>query len=200
MAEYDRQDHYYKQAKLAGYRSRASYKLIEIDKKHKILKPNFKIVDLGAWPGGWIQVALKSVGKNGKVVGIDLAELEEFAESNVKCITGDVRDQENLDAALEFAQGQFDVVLSDMSPKLSGIKVADKYSTVAVAELALWASSILLKLGGTLVIKMFKGNETEEFIREMRKSFTKVAKAQLESTRKTSTEFYVIGFGYKGAI
>ena len=197
MAEYDRQDHYYKQAKLLGFRSRAAFKLKELNQKHKFIKQGFKIVDLGAWPGGWMQVCAQIIGPKGVVVGIDLAQIDEFQQENVHCIVGDVRDEPNLQTALNLAGSKFDVVLSDMSPKLSGIKESDRYTTVAVAELALWACQPLLKKEGTLVIKMFKGNESEEFIRTMRKSFSKVSKAQLESTRKTSTEFYVIGFGFK---
>lgn len=191
---YDRKDHFYNLAKSEGFRSRASFKLKELNKKYGLLKPGFKVADLGAWPGGWMQVASQAVGRRGLVVGIDLVEIEDFGQDNVKCITGDVRDDEVIAKAKEMAGGAFDLILSDMSPKLSGIKEVDRYGAVGCAELALWASSQLLKEGGSIVIKVFKSNETEEFIRELRKHFKKVVRSELDSTRKTSNEFYVIGF------
>lgn len=196
-SSYDRKDHYYNLAKEQGFRSRAAFKLKELDKKYKLLERGFKVVDLGAWPGGWMQVAGKAVGQRGLIVGIDLAEIEEFQEDNVLTFVGDVRDEEVILKAKEAAGGYYDIVLSDMSPKLVGIKEADRAGAVACAELALWASGELLKTGGTLVIKVFKNNETDEFVKVMRRSFTKVVRSELESTRKTSDEYYCIGFGFK---
>lgn len=194
---YNRKDHLYHKAKSDGYRSRAAYKLEELNKRYGILKHGFKVLDLGAWPGGWMQIASRHVGYLGKVVGIDLAEIEAFDGTNIKVITGDVRDEENLSAALEWAGGRFDVVISDMSPKLSGIKEADRYGAVACAELAIWAAHHTLRSGGNVVIKVFKGNETEEFVKSIRPLFNKVARVELDSTRKTSNEFYIAAFGFK---
>lgn len=196
MADYNREDHYYKKAKAEGYRSRAAYKLLEIQKKYAFIKPGFKVVDLGAWPGGWMQVASELVGRSGKVVGIDLVPIEEFGQENVKCITGNVCEEQVVKDALAFANGKFDVVLSDMSPKLSGIKEADRAGAVACAELAFWVSEQVLSVGGTLIFKAFKSNEAEEFIRGIRKRFQKLQRIGLDATRKTSNEFYVIGFGF----
>lgn len=191
---YDRKDHYYNLAKEQGFRSRAAFKLKELNTKYKLIRPGYKVVDLGAWPGGWMQVAAKAVGSRGLVVGIDLVEIEDFGENSVRCITGDVREDSVIQQAKDFAPDGFDLVLSDMSPKLSGIKEVDRYGAVGCAELALWASQQLLRPGGTIVIKVFKSNETEQFIKELRKSFSKVVRSELDSTRKTSNEFYVIGF------
>ena len=196
-SSYDRKDHYYNLAKEHGFRSRAAYKIKELDKKHKLIERGFKVVDLGAWPGGWMQVAAGVVGPKGLVVGIDLAEIEEFREDNVVSFVGDVSDEEVLSKATELSKGYFDLVLSDMSPKLSGIKEADRARAVGCAELALWACGTLLKTGGTLVIKVFKNNETDEFVKVMRKSFSKVVRSELDSTRKTSDEYYCVGFGFK---
>lgn len=193
---YNRKDHFYNKAKSEGFRSRAAYKLKELNQDYGILKPGFKVIDLGAWPGGWMQVASQAVKHSGLVVGIDLVEIEDFGEDNVRCITGDVRDDENIARAKEYAGGSFDLVLSDMSPKLSGIKEVDRYGSVGCAELALWASYQLLRPGGNLVIKVFKSNEAEEFIKDFRKHFTKVTRSQLDSTRKTSNEFYLLGLGF----
>ena len=195
---YVRKDRYYKLAKTQGFRSRAAYKLKELNDKYKFIKSSSKVLDLGAWPGGWMQVAGGTIGKDGLIVGIDLVEIEQFQEDTVRIIRGDVCDEAVILEAKSYCPNLYDVVLSDMSPKLSGIKEADRARAVGCAELALWASNQLLKNDGTLVIKVFKSNETDEFVRgEMRKSFVKVTRIELDSTRTTSNEFYVIGFGFK---
>lgn len=144
-----------------------------------------------------MQVASEAVGSAGLVVGIDLEQIEEFGDNNVRVIHGDVRDESNIDQALRYAGGSFDVVVSDMSPKLSGIKEVDRFAAVGCAELALWVCGKVLRAGGDLVIKVFKSNEAEEFIRNLRRHFDKVSREQLDSTRKTSNEFYVISYGFK---
>ncbi|MCB0318672.1 MAG: RlmE family RNA methyltransferase [Bdellovibrionales bacterium] len=197
MANYNRKDHLYKQAKADGYRSRAAFKLLELNQKYKFLTRGAKVFDLGSWPGGWIQVAKEKVGAKGLVVGIDLQELEPFSDSNVKLIHGDIRDEECLQAAKELAEGDFDVVISDMSAKLTGIKTADQAASVGLAELGLWVSQQLLKPGGVYVAKVFKGGEVEEFVKTLRPIFDKVQRTELKSTRKTSKEFYIVGIGIK---
>jgi hypothetical protein len=124
-----------------------------------------KVFDLGAWPGGWTQVAVVAVGERGIVVALDLVALEPLPEANVHLICGDAREQSNIDAALEIAGSRFDVVISDMSPKLTGIKEADQAGTVGCAELAQYVAGQVLKEGGDLVLKVFKGNDTELFVR-----------------------------------
>ncbi|MBX7142908.1 MAG: RlmE family RNA methyltransferase [Oligoflexia bacterium] len=200
MAEYNRKDHLYNKAKAEGFRSRAAYKLAELDDKYKIIKPGFKILDLGCWPGGWIQVAAPRVGAQGAVVGIDLVELEPFDEfPQVKLLVGDARDESNQAQMRSLAGGAFDAVLSDMSPKLTGIKEADQAGTVACAELAAYIAEQMLRKGGTLVMKVFKGNETEQFIRTLRPRYEKLTRTELDSSRNTSKEFYVTALGYKGS-
>lgn len=196
---YDRKDHLYQRAKDEGYRSRAAFKLLELDKKYGLLKAGAKVLDLGCWPGGWLQVAAKQVGSSGIVVGIDLVAIEPLNAANVIAIAGDAREDQNIRQALRHAPGGFDILLSDMSPKLSGIKEADQAGTVACAELALWAATQLLRKGGAFVCKVFKGNETEQFYRAARPQFDKLVRSELDATRKTSNEFYLIGFGFKGA-
>src|SRR6185312_2574256 len=114
-ADYNRKDAYYERAKEEGYRSRAAYKLLEINKKYKIIRPGSKVIDLGSWPGGWLQVTSDLVGTAGLVVGIDLVELEPLDKKNTTAITGDARDQSNIRMALEIAGSRFDTVISDMS-------------------------------------------------------------------------------------
>lgn len=197
-ADYNRKDRLYERAKEEGYRSRAAYKLIELDKKHKILRPGVKVFDLGAWPGGWTQVASAAVGPKGVVVAIDLVPIDQLPAENVLLICGDARDDSHIQAALTHAGARFDVVVSDMSPKLTGIREADQAGTVGCAELALYVAGQVLKEGGDLVIKVFKGNDTEVFVRQLRSAFSKVVRAELDSTRKTSNEFYLLGRGFKG--
>jgi 23S rRNA (uridine2552-2'-O)-methyltransferase len=195
---YNRKDHLHQKAKEEGFRSRASYKLQELQKKYSVIKNGNKVLDLGCWPGGWLQVASKLVGPHGLVVGIDLVETEPLYLNNVVTITGDARDEEIREEAIAAAEGPFDVIVSDMSPKISGIPEVDRTATVGLNELTLWMATQIGRPGSTVIMKVFKGNETEEFFRkEMRPSFEKVVRTELDATRKTSSEFYLVGFGLK---
>lgn len=196
---YNRKDHLYEKAKQEGYRSRASYKLKELNSKHKLIKHGSRILDLGCWPGGWLQVAAELIGGSGVVVGIDLVEMEKFSDPKIHGITGDVRDDVTIKQALDLAGGRFDAVISDMSPKLTGIPEVDRIAAVGLNELALWVCGATLKIDGSFVAKVFKGNETEQFVKSMRPVFNKVVRSELDATRKTSNEFYVVGIGYKGS-
>ena len=194
---YNRKDHLYNKAKEDGYRSRAAYKLIELNNSYGILKRGFKVLDLGAWPGGWLQVAAGTVSESGRVVGIDLALIDPLANTNVKVVHGDVRDEVNIAAALEFAGDRFDLVLSDMSTKLTGIKEADQAATVVVAELALFIAQQVLRPAGNLVIKVFKSNETDQFVKTLRPLFNKINRTELDASRSTSKEYYLVALGLK---
>jgi len=195
--KYDRQDTLYKKAKEQGFRSRAAYKLEELDKKYQIFSPGQRVLDLGAWPGGWLQVALKRVGTSGKVAAIDLTALEGFEQSNVELLCGDVADDQILEQAGEFCGGRIDVVMSDMSPKLTGIPEADRMGVLSCAEKAFYVAEKLLKDEGTLIIKIFKGSEIEEFVKRIRPSFNKVARTTLKASRGSSSESYMVGLGFK---
>jgi 23S rRNA (uridine2552-2'-O)-methyltransferase len=192
---YNRKDHLYQKAKESGYRSRAAYKLKEIQTAYKIIQNGSSVLDVGAWPGGWVQVALEFIGTSGTVTGIDLQALEPVEDPRVRLIVGDARD---LGALLPDPTVRFDVVISDMSPKLTGIKEADQAGTVACAELALYVAQQHLKKGGNFVVKVFKGGEVEGFVKLARPMFNKLVRSELQSTRNTSNEFYVIGLGFKG--
>jgi len=192
---YNRKDHLYQKAKESGYRSRAAYKLKEIQTAYKIIQNGSSVLDVGAWPGGWVQVALEFIGPSGTVTGIDLQALEPFEDPRVRLIVGDARD---LGALLPDPAMRFDVVISDMSPKLTGIKEADQAGTVACAELALYVAQQHLKKGGNFAVKVFKGGEVEGFVKLARPMFNKLVRSELQSTRNTSNEFYVIGLGFKG--
>lgn len=196
-AQYNRKDRYYNLAKDSGYRSRAAFKLIELDKKHSLIKKGMKIADLGCWPGSWLQVISDKIGASGLAVGIDLVEIEDLAINNVKFVCGDVEDEKLIEQISSLAGGKFDLVLSDMSPKLTGISEADGAQTARCAYLAVNCAKKILKPGGNLVIKLFKSQSAEEFIKDIKSNFTKFQRCGLDATRSTSNEFYFVGFGLK---
>lgn len=195
-AQYNRKDSYYEKAKSSGYRSRAAFKLIELNNKFHFLKSGVTVLDLGCWPGGWMQVAAQKVGRSGKVVGVDLVETDPFSEDWVQLVTGDARDEEVQVKLLEAGGGRFDVVLSDMSPKLTGIREVDFAATGGCADLALWVAQRMLNEGGTLIIKLFKSPDADQFVKTSRPLFNKVQRIELEATRRTSNEFYFVGTGF----
>ena len=194
MSEYNRKDHLYQKAKDEGYRSRAAYKLIEIQDAYKIIKNGDRVLDVGAWPGGWTQVALQFVGGSGNVTAIDLQPLDPIDDSRCSLIAGDARD---LDDILGLKEPSFDVVISDMSAKLTGIKEADQAAAVGCAELALYVAHQMLKNGGNFAVKVFKGGDVEGFVKSTRPMFNKLVRSELKSSRNTSNEFYIIGLGFK---
>lgn len=194
---YDRKDYLHQRAKEEGYRSRAAYKLIELNKKYRFLLPGNKVLDLGCWPGGWMQVASAAVGERGRVVGVDLVEPEPLNLGNATFIQGDMLDSETVQKAISAAGGSFDVVLSDMSPKLSGIPEVDRNGVVHLAQAALEVARSTLSRKGTFVAKLFKGNETEQFVKSVRPLFNKVLRCELDATRKSSNEYYLIAFAPK---
>jgi 23S rRNA (uridine2552-2'-O)-methyltransferase len=192
--KYNRKDHLYQKAKESGYRSRAAFKLKELQKTHAIIPKGGRVLDVGAWPGGWTQVALEYVGPRGAVTGIDLQAVDPIDDARCHLIEGDARDLESL---LAKDEPLFDSVISDMSPKLTGIKEADQAGTVACAELALYVAEQFLCDGGNFVAKVFKGGQVETFVKNARPMFNKLVRTELKSTRKTSNEFYVLGLGFK---
>ncbi len=196
MANYDRKDAYYIKAKAEGYRSRASYKLLEINEKFKIFHPNSKVLDLGAWPGGWLQVAKELCGKRGFIAGIDLVEIEPI--EGVYTVCGDACDDEKIQDLLNKAGSKFDIVMSDMSSKLTGIKEADQAAISGILELGLFVAQKTLKDKGTFIAKVFKGGQIDSVIKEARKLFGTIKRTELKATRKTSNEFYIVCFDFKG--
>jgi len=190
---YKRKDHYYERAKSEGYRSRAAYKLQELNKRYRLLKPGMRVIDLGCYPGGWLQVAQQIVGQKGSVVGIDLQEVEALAE--IRIVKGDIYDQKTRQGLLE--EGRFDVVLSDMSPALSGIRVRDAVRSAELVEAALDFAEHALKPGGAFVAKIFPGEECEELAKRVKQNFGNFARPCLESSRGSSKELYFVGTAAK---
>ena len=201
MATYDRKDHLYKKAKTEGFRSRAAYKLIELDKKFSLFKSVNSVLDLGCAPGSWLEVVVKEAAKkpkkdNFKIVGVDLEYVEPI--KGVELIQGDITDMETYELVLKHCDGKVDLVISDLSPHLSGIKFADALRAATLVESAYYCTTNCLRAGGDFVAKIFPGSDTDKLIVEMRKSFNKVKREVLSSTRKSSKEFYLVAKGFKG--
>lgn len=191
MARYERKDSTYLQAKKAGLRSRAGVKLEDLDRKFSLLRPGARVLDLGCWPGAWLQVAAARVGGQGKVVGVDLVEAEPLDLPQVTILKGDVRDLEVQEQLREALGGPADLVLSDMAPKLTGIRASDNARHADLAEIAVTLGGRFLTDRGTLVLKLFSGVESE-LTASLKAAFTKVTKLRPESTRRGSSELYAI--------
>jgi 23S rRNA (uridine2552-2'-O)-methyltransferase len=190
-------DVYVQRAKSEGYRSRAAYKLLEIAARDKLLKPGMVVVDLGAAPGGWSQVARAQVGARGLVLALDLLEMESLP--GVTFLQGDFREDAVVAAlAAALAGRTVDLVLSDISPNISGIAMSDQARVMHVAELALEFAAKHLKHGGNLLVKVFQGSGFQEFLRQMRTQFKNVATRKPEASRGRSSELYLLGKGHAG--
>lgn len=189
-------DPWVQKAKAAGYRSRAAFKLLQIDAKDRLLKPGMVVVDLGATPGGWSQVAARVVGPGGRVVGVDILPMEPLP--GVVFVQGDFHEDATW-SALEAALGgrRADIVLSDMAPNLSGVSVSDQARSVALAELALDAALRLLVPGGTFLAKIFHGSGFEAFVKGLRAHFDQVVVRKPDASRDRSSETYLLARGRK---
>jgi len=192
-------DPYVKRATADGMRSRAAYKLMQINDKDKLLKPGMQVVDLGAAPGGWSQVAGRLVAPSGRVIAIDLLEMQGLG--GVTFIQGDFSEDSGL-AALEreLAGAPVDLVLSDMAPNISGIAQVDQTRLIGLVELALDFAVKHLKPQGNFLVKVFHGAGFDDFVKAMREVFVQVQSRKPEASRKGSREVYLLGKGLKGAI
>jgi 23S rRNA (uridine2552-2'-O)-methyltransferase len=188
-------DEYVKRSQKEGYRSRAAYKLLELQEKDRFIKPGQVVVDLGAAPGGWLQVAAQLVGKKGKVIGLDLLEIDPLA--GVELIQGDFREDAILEQLMQVLDGrQVDLVISDMAPNVSGVAAVDQPRAMYLCELALDFCRHALKPGGGMVIKVFQGEGFDEFFREMKSSFGKVVTRKPKASRPKSREVYLVAGNY----
>ncbi len=185
-------DHYVAKAKAEGYRSRAVYKLQEIDSKFQIFHANQYIVDLGAAPGAWCQYIVKNVaGTSGKVIGLDILEMDSV--EGVCVIQGDFTEDETLDQLVSSLNNHpLDLVLSDIAPNISGNKAVDQPKSMYLAELALEFARQNLTKGGAFAVKLFQGEGYAQYIRELRSSFKRVATFKPQASRKESKEMYAI--------
>ncbi|HEY9191389.1 MAG TPA: RlmE family RNA methyltransferase [Methyloversatilis sp.] len=192
-------DPYVKQAQAQGYRSRAAFKLLQIDERDHLLAPGKVVVDLGSTPGGWSQVVSKKVAPGGRVIALDLLPMEPVP--GVHFIQGDFREDEVLEQLVAALEGKpVGLVLSDMAPNLSGIAVTDQARSIHLLELALEFSRQYLKPGGDMLVKVFQGSGFEALRRDMEQLFSAVAVRKPDSSRDRSAEVYLLCRGRQGEL
>ena len=189
-----RKDHYFRKAKKEGFRARSAYKLFDINKNYNLIKKGDKVLDLGCSPGSWLQVASKFTGAKGIVLGIDILPVKQIA--NVKFLQADITDPATLDL-IKLVSKEFDVVISDLAPKTTGIKELDHEKSVYLNEKALEIAEKVLDEKGNFLCKIFQGYYSSEFIKKLRKRFEFVKSHKPESSRKESKEIYIIAKGFK---
>ncbi len=190
-------DEYVKRAQQEGYRSRAVYKLLEIHEKDRLLRPGLTVVDLGAAPGGWSQLAARLLGGQGQVIALDILPIEPLP--GVQCITGDFREAAVLEQLLATLDGRtVDVVLSDMAPNTSGVKAVDQPAVMYLAELALDFAQQRLRPGGDFLVKVFQGEGFDRYLKALRTAFATVAPRKPRASRARSAEQYLLARNYRG--
>ncbi len=189
-------DPYVHKAQQAGYRSRAAFKLLEINERDRLLRQGMSVVDLGAAPGGWSQVASAAVGEKGRVIALDILPMDPLPD--VVFLQGDFREQAVFEQMLTIVEARsVDLVISDMSPNISGMKAVDQPRAMYLAELSLDLAQKVLTPGGSLLVKVFQGEGSEEFRRALRQSFEKVMTRKPKASRSESREVYLLARNYK---
>jgi len=192
-----RDDPYVQQAQRDGYRSRACYKLLELQDKDRLIRPGMTVVDLGSAPGGWSQVSADLVGHNGRVVASDILPMDSLA--GVEFIEGDFTEDEVFERILAAIAGEpVDLVISDMAPNMSGVTAVDQPKSMYLVELALDMARKVLSPGGSFVAKVFHGEGFDELFRDTRDSFDKVLTRKPKASRPRSREVYLVASGYRG--
>jgi 23S rRNA (uridine2552-2'-O)-methyltransferase len=190
-------DHYVKESQKDGYRSRASYKLLEIHEKDRVFRPGMRVVDLGAAPGGWSQVAAEAVGEKGYVLASDILPMDALA--GVEFIQGDFTEAEVFEQLLAaLGDEKADLVISDMAPNMSGIAGVDQPKAMYLVELAFDMAQHTLKSGGTFICKLFQGEGSDEWLKQVRLRFEKCQIRKPDASRARSREVYLVAKQYKG--
>ncbi len=190
-------DEYVKRAQKEGYRSRAIYKLQEIDQRDRLLRPGLTVLDLGAAPGGWSQYALERVGPSGRVVALDILPMG--ALPGVEIVEGDFTEPAVLDRLLDILAGRpVDLVISDMAPNISGIGLSDQARAMVLAELAWDFARQHLKPGGHLLMKVFQGQGFSQLYKDIQRGFERTVSRKPKASRPRSTELFLLGKGFKG--
>ena len=188
-------DPFVQRAMKEGYRSRASYKLLEIQQKDHLIRPGMRVLDVGAAPGGWTQVAAPLIGKKGRLVAVDRLAMDPVADAIVIC--GDVYEDAVLAACRDALPGGADLIMSDMAPNMSGIASVDQARAIDLAELALDMAQRWLVPGGSLLIKVFMGSGAEDLRRALRRDFKKIVVRKPEASRARSTEQYWLALDFQ---
>jgi len=195
---YQRKDSFHQRAKREGYRSRAAYKLLEIQRRTQVLQRGQRVIDLGSWPGGWMQVAAREVGPTGRVVGVDLAAIEPALEfANAIALTGDLTQPAVRKAVLDAAGGPADVLLSDAAPKLTGVRATDRAHEEVLRAASEAALPELLRPGGALVLKLMEGPEAQAAEQRLRARFASARSLRPDASRKGTTERYLLARGHR---
>jgi 23S rRNA (uridine2552-2'-O)-methyltransferase len=185
-----KKDQFRRLAREQGYRSRSAFKLKQINESYRILNRGYHVVDLGCAPGGWIQIALSEVGPTGKVIGIDIKKIEPLTEAFI--IQGSIEEEDIINSILKISNSKVDVVLSDLSPNVSGNWELDHARQIDLTRTALQLSNKILKKGGKVVLKVFQGDMLNELIGELKKEFKKVIRTKPNASRQVSSEIYLI--------
>lgn len=193
-----RRDYYYRRAKEENYRSRAAYKLMQAVEKYGFIKTNDVVVDLGAAPGGWLQVARRFVGERGFVLGVDIREIEPLNYENVFTIIGDIREADIIRRIKALLPRPADAVISDVSPNISGIWELDHARQIELADCSLQIARSILNKGGNFFVKIFQGEFTNQFLRRVKGCFRQVRVIKPKASRKESAEIYILGLNYRG--
>jgi 23S rRNA (uridine2552-2'-O)-methyltransferase len=200
LARYERQDHFHQRAKREGFRSRAAYKLAEIQRAQRLLRPGQKVVDIGCWPGGWLQVAAAAVGPSGRVVGVDLAAIDPPLENeNVVALCGDISEDAVVEEILAALEEPAAVLLSDAAPKLTGVRAVDRAREEALLESVEARIPQLLQPGGALLLKILEGPEVRAVDQRLRARFERARSLKVAASRKGTSERYLLARGYHGA-
>jgi 23S rRNA (uridine2552-2'-O)-methyltransferase len=192
-----KRDYYYRKAKEEKYRSRAAYKLFQVVEKYHFIGEGDVIVDLGAAPGGWVQAARKIVGEKGFVLGVDLKPIKPFPEPNVRTLIGDITERETVQQILEMLPGEADVVISDVSPNISGIWELDHARQIECAQKALEIALEALKPSGNFFVKVFQGDMLNDFISKVKQHFEEVKVIKPKASRAKSSEIFILGLRLK---
>ena len=191
-----KKDHYRKLAKELGYRSRSAFKLIELNQKYNLIRSNDNILDFGAAPGGWLQVSSKLVMPKGKVIGVDLLPIMPLGE-NVTIFQGDIREKEVIEGILHAVKGKVDVVLSDMSPNISGIWKIDHNNQIDLTMLIIDRFPELLEKNGSCLLKAFDGPRLKSLENNLKKNFKNVKLIKPKVSRNASSELYIVCRGFR---
>lgn len=196
---YDRKDAFHARAKAEGYRSRAAFKLLELARTNKLIRKGDSVLDLGAWPGGWLQVASELAGPSGTIVGIDLRVIVALPLANVSTLVGDVSDPALREQVMAQRSAPFDVLLSDLAPSLSGVKARDEAQAEMLLDCLLdWAKDGL-RPGGSVLVKLFMGGDFEQRRARLRGAFSSVRLTRPDATRKGSAEVYAVARDFRAA-
>lgn len=195
-----KRDYFYKKAKEEKYRSRASYKLSQANNKYNFIKYGDTVVDLGAAPGGWIQVAKKIIGNKGFILGVDLRNIEPFPQDYVCTIICDITEPETRQRIVELLPKKADVILSDASPNISGIWEVDHARQIDLAQQALEIASEVLKPSGNFFVKVFQGDMLDDFVKKLKKCFDVVKIVKPQASRAKSSEMFVLGMGFRRTV